>query len=134
VPRGWTIIARKATPTAVYWVVLSLVAFLGISAVLKIEPTGTRLFLVVVVIAVAFSAASFLERLLRDYLRTDRQPDGEAPSISELSIIRPMSRRSCEPDQYFPLAVVRRGRWWWRDFSCLVVYQNLRLLRSNRRL
>jgi hypothetical protein len=79
VARGWTIIARKATPTAVYWLVLSLVAFLGISAVLKIEPTGTRLFLVVVVIAVAFSAASFLERLLRDYLRTDIRPDGEAP-------------------------------------------------------
>jgi hypothetical protein len=36
-----------------------------------------RLFLVVVVVGVAFSAACFLERLLRDYMRTDIQPNGD---------------------------------------------------------
>jgi hypothetical protein len=56
-------------------------AFLGISAVLKIEATRTRLFLVVVVVGVAFSAAYFLERLLWDYVRTDIQPNGEPSAI-----------------------------------------------------
>src|SRR6516165_1672992 len=39
--------------------------------------TRARLFLVVVVIGVAFSAACFVERLLRDYVRTAIQPNGE---------------------------------------------------------
>jgi hypothetical protein len=47
------------------------------SAVIRIEATRTRLFLVVVVVSVAFSAACFVERLLRDYVRTDIQPNGE---------------------------------------------------------
>jgi hypothetical protein len=70
-------VARRATPTALYWLVLSLITFLGMSAVIKIEATRTRLSLVVVVIGAAFSAACFLERLLRDYVRTDTQPNGE---------------------------------------------------------
>src|SRR5260370_32414318 len=71
VARALRTVARKATPAALYWLALSLVTFLGISAVIQIEATRTRLFLVVVVVGVAFSAACFLERLLRDYMRTD---------------------------------------------------------------
>jgi hypothetical protein len=66
---AWRTVAQKATPPALYWLVLSLIAFLGISAVIKIEATGTRLSLIVVVVGVAFSAACFLERLLRDYAK-----------------------------------------------------------------
>jgi hypothetical protein len=47
------------------------------SAVIKIEATRTRLSLFVVVVGVAFSTAYFLERLLRDYVRTDIQPNSE---------------------------------------------------------
>jgi hypothetical protein len=43
---------------------LGLITFLGLNAVIKIEATGTRLFLVVIVISVALGAASLLERLL----------------------------------------------------------------------
>ena len=76
-------VVRKAAPTALYWLVLSLVTFLGMSAVIKIEATRTRLSLVVLVVGVAFSAAYLLERLLRDYMRTDIQPSGE-PSDARL--------------------------------------------------
>ena len=66
---AWRTVAQKATPPALYWLVLSLITFLGISTVIKIEATGTRLSLIVVVIGVAFGAACFLERLLRDYAK-----------------------------------------------------------------
>jgi hypothetical protein len=52
------------------------------SAVIEIEATRTRLSLVVVVVGVAFSAACFLERLLRDYVRTDIRPNGEPSDIA----------------------------------------------------
>jgi hypothetical protein len=55
-------------PAALYWLVLSLVTFLGIRAAIEIEATRTRLSLVVLVVGVAFSAAYFLERLLRNYV------------------------------------------------------------------
>jgi len=74
-------VARKATPIATYWLVLSLITLVGISAVIRIEATGTRLSLVVVVVGVAFGAAYFLERLLRDYMLTDTQPIGEASDV-----------------------------------------------------
>ena len=54
---AWRTVAQKATPPALYWLVLSLITFLGMSAVIKIEATRTRLSLVVVVVGVAFSAA-----------------------------------------------------------------------------
>jgi hypothetical protein len=47
------------------------------NAAIQIEATRMRLFLVIVVVGVAFSAACFVERLLRDYVRTDTQPNGE---------------------------------------------------------
>ncbi len=78
---AWRTVAQKATPPALYWLVLSLITFLGMSPVIKIEATRTRLSLVIVVVGVAFSAACFLERLLRDYMRTDRQPKGE-PNVT----------------------------------------------------
>jgi hypothetical protein len=55
----------KGHASTLYWFVLSLITFLGLSAVIKIEATRTRLSLVVAVVGVAFSAACFLERLLR---------------------------------------------------------------------
>jgi hypothetical protein len=64
VARRWGTIARKAAGPACYWLVLGLIVFVGISLVIKIEATKTRLFLVVVVIGVAFGAASLVERLL----------------------------------------------------------------------
>jgi hypothetical protein len=79
---AWRTVARKATPTAFYWLVLSLVTFLGISEVVKIEATRTRLLLVVVVVGVAFLAACFLERFLRGYLRTVIQPSGEPSDVT----------------------------------------------------
>ena len=79
---AWRTVAQKATPPALYWLVLSLITFLGMSAVIKIEATRTRLFLVVVVVGVAFSAACFLERLLQDYMRTNIQPNGEPSDVT----------------------------------------------------
>jgi len=79
---AWRTLARKATPTALYWFVLSLVTFLGLREVIKIEATRTRLSLLVVVVGVAFSAACFLERLLRDHIRTDIQPNGEPSDVT----------------------------------------------------
>ena len=80
-PRGWRIIARKATQAASFWLLISLIAYLGMSAVVKIEATGARLLLAVVVFGVAFGAASLVERILRDYASTDRQPNGEPTEI-----------------------------------------------------
>jgi hypothetical protein len=82
VPEALRTAARTATPIALYWLVLSLITFVGMSAVIEIEATRTRLSLVVVVVGVAFSAACFLERLLRDYVRTDIRPNGEPSDIA----------------------------------------------------
>ena len=71
--RQWGNIARKAAAPTGYWLVLALITFLGLKAVIKIEATGTRLFLVLVVLSVAFGAASLLEHLVRDYVPTDIQ-------------------------------------------------------------
>jgi len=81
VARQWGNIARKAAGPAGYWLVLALITFLGLKAVIKIESTGTRLFLVIVVFGAAFGAASLLEHLLRDYMPTDIQPNGEPTDI-----------------------------------------------------
>ena len=79
---AWRTVVRQATPTAFYWLVLSLITFLGMSEVIKIEATRTRLSLVVVVVGVAFSAACFLERLLRNYVRTDVPPNPEPSDVT----------------------------------------------------
>src|ERR1700751_328448 len=79
---AWRTVARTVTPPALYWLVLSLLTFLGMSEVIKVGATRARLFLVVVVVGVAFSAACLLERLLRDYLRTDVQPTAEPSDVT----------------------------------------------------
>jgi hypothetical protein len=81
VARQWGNIARKAAGPIGYWLVLALITFLGLKAVIKIEATGTRLFLVLVVFSVAFGAASLLEHLARDYVPTDIQLDGKPTGI-----------------------------------------------------
>jgi hypothetical protein len=55
--------------------------FFGLNAVIKIEATGTRLFLVVMVIGFALGAASFVEHLLRDYVPIEVQPNGKPTDI-----------------------------------------------------
>jgi hypothetical protein len=79
---AWRTVTRTVTPPALYWLVLGLITFLGMSEVIKVEATRTRLFLVVVVVGVAFSAACLLERLLRDYLRTDVQSNAEPSDVT----------------------------------------------------
>jgi hypothetical protein len=73
-------IARKSAPVG-YWLVLGLIMFLGLNAVIKVEATGTRLFLVVTVLGLALGAASFVERLLRDYVPIEIQQNGEPTDI-----------------------------------------------------
>lgn len=62
--RGWRNI-RDATQTLGFWLLMGLITYLGMSAVVKIEATGTRLFLAIAVFGVAFGAVSLLERQLR---------------------------------------------------------------------
>jgi hypothetical protein len=61
----WGNIAGEAARSVGFWFIVGLITYLGMNAVIKIEATGTRLFLVVVVFGVAYGAASLLERLLR---------------------------------------------------------------------
>ena len=63
--RGWRTIARKAAGPASYWLVSGLIVFVGMTSVIKIQTTETRLVLVVVVFGIAFGAASLVEHLLR---------------------------------------------------------------------
>ena len=112
---AWRTVARKATPRALYWFVLSLTIFLGIGAVIKIEATRARLSLLVVVVGVAFSAACFLERLLRDYMRTDMQPNGE-PSDVTGSLPKWLKRNKEQERRTEPRTVARQtqeGLWCW---------------------
>ena len=106
-------IARTATPLALYWLVLSLITFFGMNAVIKIEATPARLSLVVVVFGVAFGAAYFLERLLRDYVRTDTQPSGEPSDIAG-----GLPKWLCRNEQYLGAkdrgkGERREGLWCW---------------------
>ena len=106
-------LARTATPTALYWLVLSLITFLGMSAVIKIEATRTRLSLVVLVVGVAFSAACFLERLLRDYVRTDTQPNGEPSDVTgSLPKWLKKGERRAEPLTAFVTPTVNALSFW----------------------
>jgi hypothetical protein len=60
---------------------LGVIVFVGMTAVIKIEATETRLILVVVVFGVAFGAASLVEHLLRNYAPTDLQLKGQPTDI-----------------------------------------------------
>jgi hypothetical protein len=66
--------ARKAAGPAGYWLVLGLIVFVGMTAVIKIEATRTRLLLVVVVLGAALGAASLVERLFQNSAPTDIRP------------------------------------------------------------
>jgi hypothetical protein len=81
VARGWGIIPRKAIRAAAYWGVMGFTIYLGISVVIMVEATGTRLFLVVAVFGVAFGAASLLEHLLRDSVPPDLLANGDSTEI-----------------------------------------------------
>ena len=112
-PGALRTIARTATPTALYWLVLSLITFLGMSAVIKIEATRARLSLLVVVVGVAFSAACFLERLLRDYMRTDIQPNGEPSDVTgSLPKWLKKGERRAEPRTAFVMPTVNALSFW----------------------
>jgi hypothetical protein len=63
--QAWKNITRDAAQTAGFWLLVGLITYLGISAVVTIEVTGTRLFLAVAVFGAAFGAVSLLERQLR---------------------------------------------------------------------
>jgi hypothetical protein len=65
VPKGSESIAREAAWSAGFWFLVGVITYVGISLVIKVEATATRLFLVVTVLGVAFGATSLLERLLR---------------------------------------------------------------------
>ena len=118
---AWRTVARRATPGALYWLVLSLITFLGMSEVIKIEATRTRLSLFVVVVGVAFSTACFLERLLRDYVRTDTQPNGE-PSDVAGSLPKWLKRgeRRAEPRTAFVTPTVNALSFWEDNWLSLV--------------
>ncbi len=104
-------IARKAAPVG-YWLVLGLITFVGLNAAIKVQATGTRLILVVMVIGVALGAASFVERLLRDQMPTDIQPSGGPADIwpswySQFS--EPMVYRQPDQAPYSYVVLPRAG-------------------------
>ena len=110
---AWRTVARRATPGALYWLVLSLITFLGMSEVIEIEATRTRLSLFVVVVGVAFSTAYFLERLLRDYLRTDVQPNPEPSDVTgSLPKWLKKGERRAEPLTAFVTPTVNALSFW----------------------
>lgn len=76
--RRWVSFAREAARTAAYFTVFALIAYFGVKAVTKFEATETRLFLVGVVFAVAFTAATLLDHLLRDRVSSVTPPNDEA--------------------------------------------------------
>jgi hypothetical protein len=81
VARRWGSIAREAAQTAAFLASFGLIAYFGIKAIIKIEATQTRLFLVCVVFGIAFGAASLLDHLLRDQVPTDTQPNRKPGEI-----------------------------------------------------
>lgn len=106
--RGWGIIARDAAQIVSFWLLMGLITYLGISAVVKIEATRIRLFLVVAVFGVAFGAASLVAHLLRERVPTDTQPDDERTEIwprwySELGKPIVVRRSDHEPYSYVVL-------------------------------
>jgi hypothetical protein len=81
VARRWGTFAREATRTAAYSALFGVIAYFGMKAVIKIEATEARLFLVGVVFAVAFGAAALLDHLLRGQGSADATPNGEPTEI-----------------------------------------------------
>ena len=88
------------------------------NAVIKIEAARTRLSFVIVVVSVAFSAACFLERLLRDYASTDAQPNVEASNGTE-SLPKWLKRNKVHPrpndreKAEWRAPPIQEGLWCW---------------------
>jgi hypothetical protein len=119
----------KGHASSPLWFVLSLVTFLGLSAVIKIEATRVRLSLLVVVVGVAFSAACFLERLLRDYMRTDMQPNGEQSDVTDgLPKWLKKGERRAEPRTAFVTPTVNALSYWEDNWLSLVENPTLQAL------
>jgi hypothetical protein len=118
VREAWRKVLRKATPSALYWLVLSLITFFGMNAVIKIEATRTRLSLVVVVVGVAFNAAYFLERLLRDYAWIDAQPNVGSSDVTD-GLPKWLKRKEANPgakdrgEEERRAPLVQEGLWCW---------------------
>ena len=115
VVKAWRTVARKAAPPAFYWLALSLIAFLGMREVVKIEATRTRLLLVVVVVGVAFCTACFLERLLRHYLLIDKEPKIEPRDVSG-SLPQWLNRNRGRGERRAALRTgpqIQEGLWCW---------------------
>ena len=126
---AWRTVARRATPGALYWLVLSLITFLGMSEVIKIEATRARLSLLVVVVGVAFSTACFLERLLRDYLRTDVQPNPEPSDVTgSLPKWLKKGERRAEPLTAFVTPAVNALSFWEDNWLSLAQSPKLQAL------
>jgi len=127
--RAWRTVARKATPAALYWLVLSLITFLGLSAVVKIEATRARLSLLVVVVGVAFSAACFLERLLRDYGGlTYRRTVNPSDVTDSLPKWLKKGERCPEPRTAFVTPTVNALSFWEDNWLSLVESPRLQAL------
>jgi len=126
---AWRTVVRRATPAVLYWFVLSLTTFLGISAVVKIEATRTRLSLVVAVVGIAFSAACFLERLLRDYMRTGIQPNVEPSDVTgSLPKWLKKGERRAEPRTVFVTPAVNALSFWEDNWLSLAQSPKLEAL------
>jgi xanthine/uracil permease len=76
VARGRGSIAREAARTAAYMAAFGLIAYFGMKAVIKIEATKTRLFLVIVIFGVGFGAAALLDHLRQRLGKTSRCLEG----------------------------------------------------------
>jgi hypothetical protein len=74
VARRWGRTAREAGRTATSFASFALITYFGTKAIVKIEATQTRLFLICMVFVVAFSAAVLADHVLRDRVPTDSYP------------------------------------------------------------
>src|SRR5262249_39600200 len=116
-------------PAALYWVVFNLVTFLGLSAVIKNESPQARPFLLLVGVGVAFCAACFLERVLRAYMRTDMQPNGEQSDVTgSLPKWLKKGERRAEPRTAFVTPTVNALSFWEDNWLSLAQSPTLQAL------
>jgi hypothetical protein len=70
-------IAQEAGRTVTSFASFALITYFAMKAIVKIEGTQTRLFLICVVFGVAFGAAVLVDHLLSDRVPTYTQPKNE---------------------------------------------------------
>jgi hypothetical protein len=107
-PARWENVAGEAARSVGFWLFMGVIAYLGMNAVVKIEATGTRLFLTVVVFGAAYGAASLLERLLR---RTEPADEGWPRWHSPLN--NPTMHRSSDDAPYTYVVLPRSTAKQW---------------------